>query len=274
MSAPYVTLTGSSVRLSDGGYFKTNISSSGIALTYAAGVAATLTTIGLIVQNGGNFTFVGSTGVLMGYTGSYSVPMSLTQMQGASYYAMLTSTYLAFVQANGPLVYLSSGNLYLYSASTAGPTGSTTSPYVQIGASSGIKIAAGGSSYSLVATSSGLTLYSVDGSTSNAYLKLSTTTVTIKSASLAAITLDNSGNAVFTEPLGTSTTIKGNSIIAGSVSAMYYTLQVNGFISDGAYQILTKRQTGLGSPSGWADGTALAWAQALYTKLSAHGLIT
>ena len=274
MSAPYVTLTGSAVRLSDGGYFKTDISSSGIALTYAAGVAATLTTIGLIVQNGGNFTFVGSTGVLMGYTGSYSVPMSLTQMQGASYYAMLTSTYLAFVQANGPLVYLSSGNLYLYSASTAGPTGSTTSPYVQIGASSGIKIAAGGSSYSLVATSSGLTLYSVDGSTSNAYLKLSTTTVTIKSASLAAITLDNSGNAVFTEPLGTSTTIKGNSIIAGSVSAMYYTLQVNGFISDGAYQILTKRQTGLGSPSGWADGTALAWAQSLYTKLSAHGLIT
>jgi hypothetical protein len=283
--SPYATITAGGVFLYSGGSFQTSITSSQIQMLYGSSVASTLNTLGLIVQNGGNFTFVGSTGVMIGYAGTYSVPFTLAQMQAASYYVQITSSSVAVTQANGPLMQLSGGYLTLYSASSAGPSGNTSSPYVQIGAGTGVKVATGGSGPSLVASASALTMYTVDGSTSYANAKLTGSTFTLANGSYGSVYLQaystcgvfiNGGPNTGAIALQCNSSVSSQIIMGPSSNPGIFTLTA-GFafsLSFNGSQLLTSRQTGLGSPTGWADATAQSWAQSLYNKLSTHGLIT
>ncbi len=114
---PNVTLTGSAVALNSGGSFSTTISPTQIQMLYGSSVATTLSTLGLTIQNGSYFSYVGSTGVLLGYYPALSVPPTLAQMQASTAFLLLTNTYLELVSGSSYITINNSGSITLYVSS-------------------------------------------------------------------------------------------------------------------------------------------------------------
>lgn len=158
-SGPYVTITGSVIGLYSGLTLNATLTSSMFQMVYSTSTAATLTTMGLIVQNGQCFTYTASTGVLIGCCNSVLpivTPSNLASVitdfspPYTTNFLLLTSTYLQFVSGSFSLVmgtYSSTTNITL--AYTGGPAA--------------------------VLSATGITLYSMSGSTAYPYMNLTST---------------------------------------------------------------------------------------------------
>jgi hypothetical protein len=290
-----VTLTGGAIGLYSGGSFSTTISSTQIQMLYGSNVASTLSTLGLCIQNGNYFTFVASTGMLLGYAGTLSVPPTLAQMQATTQYVLIgnpgggfevdivNGNYSLKAQASGiTIAYAGGGSLVLGSGGWTwySMSGDTSHPYVNL-ANGGLTLSGAASGLQLLLTSNSLGMtnstypyanLSISINSSGGYLQFSGT------AGDAQIYTNGGTGVLMLGPASSPGILTLTGALAGSNLTMgnysYVALGYSGYISVNGTKVLGAQQTGLGNPTGWSDSTALAWAQSLYAKISAQGLIT
>lgn len=115
-------------------------------------------------------------------------------------------------------------------------------------------------------------------------LVITSGTITVNIDSTNFIKVTNSSSATFSEHTWSHFLISKSGVNVTSLQGGVLELRNNSgtaqinvgptSISFDGTQVMGPRQTGLGSPTGWADATALSWAQALYTRLSTLGCVT
>lgn len=211
---------------------------------------------------GANTTTLTAGGGIQLANSTYTLNLSSTQiaLANGSYNVQLGSGGIALNSAGYALT-LSSTQI-LMSNSTASLTLAASSASLVSGVQS-FMVSAAGLTFLDTAVGSGLQLVATTGA-AGVTLALQGGTSGFGSVNLSI----GSGGAQVT--VGTAAVPGATTIGSGTIalSGAPYTILMNGS------QVLTYRQTGLGNPTGWADSTALAWAQSLYSKLSTHGLIT
>jgi len=183
------------------------------------------------------YVSVSGTGVLISDGGSTTLTASagaVTIQNGSTQASMSASGFVASNGANSVTVN-GSGVVIV--------GGSLTSPSITGGAMSGTTL-------TLAATSTGVTK-----------------TVTLNPAANFATPV------LIQSSTGTSVSLDPDLGVFVRFGLLRSNLQYNGLQFNGA-QVLTTRQTGPGTPSGWADSTAQTWAGNLLTALQTHGMVT
>lgn len=259
-SYPYVNIDYAGITLKSQN-FTTTITSSAITNSHSSGAYMMLSTSGIKFKNG-TYSVV--------LTGSY---LQLWSVDGNAVYPCvgLTSTTLSFtagsfvteITASYIRQYHIGGTQAILSASEyriVHPSGAVVSmvPYYIMLMYNGTLSAPFGSMY---VTAGFFKIYANIGGTSTTGFSLD---------------CNDAQSAAHLQLISSTVT---NDIVTLYVGydQLYFDLSHHSYspvININGAQVLTVRQTGLGTPSGWADATALAWAQSLYSKLAAHGLIT
>jgi len=235
-SSPYVAIQNTGIGLFAGGSAQSvTLQSGAVTLWYSNGVLSQpylqLQSGGIAIANGQFGVTITSSLVAIGYySGGYSIGATPT------YYTSVTPSGVSVIAGSYTTSILATGITLSYSggaAMTLSPSeidlwtvnGNTSDPYVKINTSVGVQIVNG--TYSLQAGSSSITL---SESVSGNQLKLTATNVTLQagSGSYSKLVLDSSGNATFTNTSGASTSINGNSIATGTISAQQYTGGISG----------------------------------------------
>jgi hypothetical protein len=274
---PFLTVASGALLFHSGGSFSTAISSTQIQMLYtgASGVANTLSSAGMVIQNGQYFSFTYANGMIMGKAASLSLPATLTEMSTATqqfrvgdpfgtgfeiniingaYSFKATASGLYLLHASGPSMQLLNTSLTLYSVD-----GDTTKPYVVLDPTAGLTLYASASGPHVIMDSSGFQVI-----TGAAQLVVSG----------SAVNISNPGAAGAAIGLNSFT---GGGLVGMSYSGHSVAFSINGgggSVQIDAVTVVKAQQTGPGNPSGWADATAEAWAQSLYTAIKAHGLTT
>jgi large repetitive protein len=175
-------------------------------------------------------------------------------------------------------VVIGSGGVTVYSVA-----GSTSSPYVAI-ASGSVTVSDGSGSHSVVINSSGVTItggiLTTPALTGGTITGSKITIAHTSGSTVETITIDPSLFPVFTYTNSTGAGV----VITMSLASTGFSVSDNfgnssllssSSVKIGGVQVVGARQTGPGSPSGFADATAQAWCLGLYNALKAggHGLV-
>ena len=217
------------------------------------------------ISIGGGMTF--SSDVVLGRSGGGSV--SITWGSGIWVYSVAGSTSSPYVNVDGAGITIASsfGGVNNYSVNIT---------------STAMQMMYNGTAY-LTLNSAGISLINgtiVTPSISGGSMSGTTLTLSATSAGeTKTITLNPAAN--FSTPISVQSNVTGNPYATMDPRTgftvwngiQFGQLLYNQLAFPGG-QVLTVRQTGLGSPSGFADSVAQSWCQQLYTRLSTHGLIT
>lgn len=257
-----------------------------------AGGALIINQVGVNSLIAGTALFTGTTTFAYTSTGAYVQVGSAGMVMGDN---LASPSATVTVTSGGVTVAKGSNSVQVTALGVAiyGPSGSftATSGGVAItNGTSGVTVTANSVTVAQGTFSIAITASAIQINAGSTYTKLTATDWTmVNPGQLAAVfDLYSSGSGASTVASITINASNGsatgqiycsNAVSSFTLNSGYGGMQIvcnssTPYITIQGYQVLTARQTGLGNPTGWTDATALAWVQNLYSKLSAHGLIT